>query len=189
MALRTIGVAIAIPDPWGAQLQEWRARFGDPMATTIPTHITLLPPTAVDDAALPDIEGHLRGIAEHERPFDLRLRGTATFRPVSPVVFVQLAKGISDCERLEAQVRSGPLTRKLAFYYHPHVTVAHDVPEEALDRAFEELSDFDASFSVWGFSLYEHGPDGVWRPQRDFVLGRPLPGPLPAGTPGHRRTA
>jgi len=32
---------------------------------------------------------------------------------------------------------------------------------------------------VWGFSLYEHGPDRVWRPQRDFPLGRPLPGPAP----------
>jgi hypothetical protein len=24
---------------------------------------------------------------------------------------------------------------------------------------------------VWGFSLYEHGLDGVWRPQDDFVFG------------------
>jgi hypothetical protein len=30
---------------------------------------------------------------------------------------------------------------------------------------------------VWGFSLYEHGSDGVWRPQRDFPLGQDLPGP------------
>ena len=26
-------------------------------------------------------------------------------------------------------------------------------------------------------SLYEHGPDEVWRPQRDFPLGQHLPGP------------
>ena len=62
------------------------------------------------------------------------------------------------------------------------MTVAHHVPEEALDRAYDELATYEARFSVWGFSLYEHGPDGVWRPQRDYVLGRELPGPgLPEG--------
>ncbi|WP_341351068.1 hypothetical protein [Nocardioides convexus] len=29
----------------------------------------------------------------------MHLRGTATFRPVSPVVFVSLAEGISQCEQ------------------------------------------------------------------------------------------
>ena len=37
------------------------------------------------------------------------LRGTATFLPVSPVVFVALAQGISACERLSDAIRTGPL--------------------------------------------------------------------------------
>lgn len=176
-ATRTIGVAIAIPEPWGAQLQRRREDFGDPLAHAIPTHVTLLPPMELPAEALVDVDYHLRWIAEREKPFDIHLRGTATFRPLSPVVFVQLARGIADCERLEGKVRSGPLHRRLNFHYHPHVTVAHHVPEEALDRAFEELSSYDARFSVWGFSLYEHGPDGLWRPQRDYAFGRGAPGP------------
>ena len=44
-----------------------------------------------------------------------------------------------------------------------------------LDAAFDDMADYDVRFQVWGFSLYEHGPDGVWRPQRDFPLGQPLP--------------
>jgi 2'-5' RNA ligase len=177
--LRTIGVAIAIPDPYGGELQAWREKFGDPLAAAIPTHVTLLPPTEVAPSDLPVIEVHLRRVAEVERPFEIHLRGTGTFRPVSPVVFVQLASGISDCERVESMVRSGPLGRELKFNYHPHVTVAHDLCDEQLDRAFDTLSDYEARFEVWGFSLYEHGPDGVWRPQRDFCFGRPLPGPDP----------
>ena len=176
---RVIGVALAIAEPYGTELQDWRERFGDPMARVIPTHVTLLPPITVDASLLPEIEEHLRAVAEDEEPFDIELRGTGTFRPVSPVVFVQLARGIGGCERLEGRVRSGPLARELPFPYHPHVTVAHDVPDEALDRAFAELADYTAQFSVWGFSLYEH-VDGVWRPQRDFPLGRELPGPVPA---------
>lgn len=169
--VRAIGVAIPIPDPHGALLQAKRASFGDPLATAIPTHITLLPPTEVAESALDAIEEHLREIARTEQPFPIRLRGSGTFRPVSPVVFVALAEGIGGCERVQARVLSGPLARPLPFPYHPHVTIAHHLPDDVLDKAFKELAAFSADFEVWGFSLYEHGLDGVWRPQRDFVFG------------------
>jgi 2'-5' RNA ligase len=176
---RVIGVAIPIPDPYGTELQRWRESFGDPLAASIPTHVTLLPPTPVRADGLDEIERHLRAIAVSERSFPIRLRGTATFRPVSPVVFIALADGIGACEQIERRVRSGPLTRELHFPYHPHVTVAHDLPDDILDRAFKELADYDARFLVWGFSLYEHGIDGVWRPQRDFPFGAGGAGPHP----------
>jgi 2'-5' RNA ligase len=176
---RDFGVAIGLPEPWTTELQHWRQRLGDPNAAGIPPHVTLLPPTALRPEQLPEVEEHLRRIAAAEAPFEMHLRGTGTFRPVSPVVFVTLAKGISDCERVEAQVRSGPLTRAVKFPYHPHVTVAHDLPEPALDRAFEGLATYEARFSVWGFTMFEQGPDRVWRPQRDFPFGAGgLPGPV-----------
>jgi hypothetical protein len=37
---------------------------------------------------------------------------------------------------------------------------------------------------VWGFSLYEHGPDGVWRPQRDYAFGQQAPEARRAHRPG-----
>ena len=168
---RTIGVAVSIPEPWGEQLRAHRASFGDPGASSIPTHVTLLPPTPVRLDADHLVEEHLTAVAATARPFDIHLRGTATFRPVSPVVFIQLVEGIGGCERLERAIRSGPLRRALQFYYHPHVTVAHHLPDEALDRAFRELADFECRFRVEEFHLYEHGADGVWRPQRAFEFG------------------
>lgn len=181
---RNIGVAIGIPEPYNRELQGWRDRLGDPNANRIVPHVTLLPPTEVDSDALPAIEEHLRSVAAEEEPFTIHLRGSATFLPVSPVVFVPLAQGIAGCERLEVKVRTGPLSRELRFPYHPHVTVAHDLPEEALDRAFEALSGYTATFLVRGFTLFEQGADATWRPQRDFVFGGGgLPGPVtePAG--------
>lgn len=166
----TIGVAIAIPEPWAVELQQHRASFGDPQAGAIPTHITLVPPTEVG-AALDDVEQHLAAVAVGRSPFRLRLRGTATFRPVSPVVFIAVSEGISACELLAGAARSGPLHQELAFPYHPHVTVAHHLDEDALDRAYDALADFDCSFDVVDFHLYVHGDDGVWRPSRTFVLG------------------
>lgn len=175
---RKIGVAVGIPEPYGAELQSWRERLGDPNALRIVPHVTLLPPTTVGSGALPEIEEHLRRVAARFRPFDIRLRGSATFLPVSPVVFVPLVQGIAECEQIEVQVRSGPLTRVLDYSYHPHVTVAHDLPDDALHRALGELSAYDARFEVWGFSLFEQGPDLHWRPQRDFAFSAGgLPGP------------
>jgi 2'-5' RNA ligase len=165
-----IGVAVAIPDPWGAELERWRASFGDPQAGAIPAHITLLPPTRVPEAELAPVEEHLARAAAAVAPFDVHLRGTGTFRPVSPVVFVALANGIAGCERLEAQVRSGSLERDLDFPYHPHVTVAHDLPDDVLDEAYDALGGFAARFEVGSFALYVHGADGVWHVRRTFAL-------------------
>ena len=185
MALRDFGVAFGIPEPWTSELQSWRERFGDPNASGIPPHVTLLPPTALPEEALPDVEEHLRQVAAAERPFSMHLHGTATFRPVSPVVFVPLAEGVSDCQRVQSKVRAGPLARPLSFAYHPHVTVAHDLDEQALDEAFRALEDYDACFTVWGFTLFEQDRQGIWRPQRDFPFGAAgLPGPLEPH--GHR---
>ena len=167
----TIGVSIPIPSPHGEFLQARRADFGDPAAWQIPAHITLLPPTEVDGDTLDTFHDHCEDVARRHRAFDVLLRGTGTFRPLSDVVFIQVAQGVSACESLERSLRSGPVLRQLDFYYHPHVTVAHNVHEDGLDRAFAELADYSVRFRVGEFHLYELGGDGVWRPTHDFRLG------------------
>ncbi|MFJ5776789.1 2'-5' RNA ligase family protein [Streptomyces sp. NPDC093094] len=173
MGTVTIGVSIAVPEPHGSQLQERRTGFGDAAAHGIPTHVTLLPPTELGAGELPAVESHLTLVAAAGRPFPMRLSGTGTFRPLSPVVFVKVVEGAEDCARLQSQVRDarGPVARDLQFPYHPHVTVAHGIDEAAMDRAFEELADYEATWSCTGFALYEQGPDGVWRKLRDYHFG------------------
>src|SRR4030081_1096212 len=97
--VRTIGVAVGIPEPWGSQLDEHRAASGDPLAALIPAHLTLLGPTEVDAAPAVSAksEGHLASVAASHAPFALHLRGTGTFRPVTQVVFVAVAAGITEC--------------------------------------------------------------------------------------------
>ena len=174
-AAHTIGVAIGVPEPYGAELTKWREDLGDPLALAIPPHVTLITPTDLDDLQLAEVVAHLEVVAAGQWPFEIQLRGTGSFRPVSPVVFVALAAGISDCERIESAVRSGPLAGPLKFNYHPHVTVAHDVPEDMLDRAYVELSEYQASFDVEAFELFERNADGVWRPEREFRLAAEAP--------------
>ena len=38
-----------------------------------------------------------------------------------------------------------------------------------------ELADFEAKFMVTGFTLFEHGRDGRWRPHREYSLGNGAP--------------
>ncbi|WP_206065140.1 2'-5' RNA ligase family protein [Nocardioides sp. JQ2195] len=166
--MSTIGVAIAIPEPWASQLQDYRTAIGDTTATRIPTHITLVPPTECDDLDL--VEEHLSGVAAQTTDFPVHLRGTGTFRPVSPVVFVGVVEGISACERLADAVRRGPLASELAFPYHPHVTIAHHLDDVALDRAFTELAGFECRFTAEEFHLYVHDDEIGWQVDRSFAL-------------------
>lgn len=166
----THGVAITVPEPHGSVLQHARERFGDPLARFIPPHVTLLPPTEIDAPALAAFEEHLEVVAGGHAPFQMTLSGTGTFRPLSPVVFVQVSSGISQCELLETAVRSGPVVRHLEFNYHPHVTVAHNLGEDQLDEAFEGLVDFRCTFEVTSFELFDQSDDGVWGPLSSFTL-------------------
>lgn len=168
-----IGVAVEVPAPFGQELQRARAAFNDPLARDIPPHVTLLGPTVVEPDEMGDVAEHLAAVGRQHEPFSVHLRGTGTFRPVSPVVFVQVVQGIAECEQLERSVRSGPLAQDLRFNYHPHVTVAHEVREPDLDRAFDDLAGFEARFVVERIQVFEHGDDGVWRVVRHIPLGPP----------------
>ena len=121
------------------------------------------------------VEEHLRSVARDERSFDIHLRGTGHLPP-------GVAGDLRRPRRRASPTASGSRRRCAAarstdavrFNYHPHVTVAHDVAEELLEQGYQALAGFDARFPVWGFSLFEQGPDGTWRPRSDFPFGREL---------------
>ncbi|MET7425616.1 2'-5' RNA ligase family protein [Dactylosporangium sp. NPDC005555] len=167
----TIGVAIDLPDPWGSELTAARLAAGDPAAAHVPAHVTLLGPTVVAAADLPAIDRHLTGVAARHSAFEVRLRGTGTFRPLTQVVFVAVAAGISECERLhEAVLGAAAIETSVPFPYHPHVTVAHNVAPEALDAVFADLAGYEAVFAVDGFALFEHDEGGRWRSHAKYRL-------------------
>lgn len=168
---RRIGISIEIPQPMAAELQGARRSFGDPLADAIPPHITVIGPTVIEQESFDQICDHIAHASSQVEPFNVHLRGSATFRPISPVVFIQVVDGIAQCEKLEQIMRNGPLEQETRFNYHPHVTIAHEVSDEALDQAFQKMAFYEASFKVNSIHLYEHGDDNVWRPILEFPLG------------------
>ena len=170
-AIGRIGVAIPVPPPFDAVISCQREAAGDPLAWTIPPHVTLVPPVDVAETVLPAVEDHLVDAVAGMEPFEIHLRGTGTFCPVSPVVFVALRSGVDEVAALEERVRCGVLGSERAFPFHPHVTLAHAVDQESLDRAGREMAAFEARFTVTCVRLYRYGDDGAWRPVADHPLG------------------
>ena len=180
-----IGVAIALPSHYAAQVRAVREAAGDPLAEVVPPHITLLPPTAVDVGSLEEVMRHLRNVATGTQPFDVHLDEVGTFLPVSPVVYLSLRSGAKECDSLQARVRDrrGPLARSLSFPFHPHVTLAHEVADEGLDVAARQGAGLVMDFTVTKLHLYRHltrsGCDeypgsGGWEVVAAFAFGGSL---------------
>ena len=192
-----IGVAIALPSHYAAQVRAVREAAGDPLAEVVPPHITLLPPTAVDVDALDEIMQHLRDVAAGTTPFKVRLDEVGTFRPVSPVVYLGLRSGAEECNLLQMRVRDrwGPLARSLSFPFHPHVTLAHEIAEDGLDTAARKGADLTMDFTVTKLHLYRHrsrpaghgdsqcpASEGGWDVVSAFAFGGSLAADASAGT-------
>jgi 2'-5' RNA ligase len=166
---RTLGVAIEIPAPYGPELDAIRMTYA-PGAVEMPAHVTILAPFDVDPEVMPSVIDHMTRVAAASQPFRLVLQGSGSFRPVSPVVFVAVADGIAGCEGLERRVRSGALGVESRFPYHPHVTIAHDVEPDVLDRAFDDLSGYRAAMQIDAMSLHEN-VEGTWQLVQSFPFG------------------
>jgi 2'-5' RNA ligase len=165
----SIGVILGFPPDIAEELQGWRASFGDPMASIIPAHITLVTTTMTQDWE--GTRRHVREIARRQEPFTVTIAGTGSFRPVSPVVFLNVEDGFGECVSLHRSLQSGPLESELPFAYHPHVTVAHDVAPESLDEAETALKDYRATFPVTSMGLYEHDDNGIWQLREELGFG------------------
>ncbi|MEC5181359.1 2'-5' RNA ligase family protein [Arthrobacter sp. CG_A4] len=165
----SIGVILGFPTRIAAELQRWRASFGDPLAGVVPAHITLVTTTMTRDWEA--TRSHVREVARRQEPFTVTIAGTGSFRPVSPVVFLNVEDGFGDCVSLHQQLQAGPLECELPFAYHPHVTVAHDVAPESLDEAETVLKDYRATFPVASMGLYEHDDNGIWQLREELDFG------------------
>ncbi len=166
-----IGVAIPVPLPLCEVLQRQRAASGDPLAWSVPPHVTLVPPLRVADGDMDRVAEHLAAAAAASAVFEIALHSTGTFRPVSPVVFARLVSGAAEVVGLEQRVRAGVLGTPRRFPFHPHVTLAQDVDDAALDAAGAALADFRAQFTAASIVLYRHEADGVWRSLAEYPLG------------------
>lgn len=173
----TVGATVAIPESWSGALQQARKDSGDPLSDTVPPHLTLLAPTTLAADRLEALVEHLALVAGSMDPFTITLHGVSSFLPISPVAFVPVIDGGKDLATLAARIRSGPVPLPQQFPFHPHVTVAHRVEVDGMERVCRSLMTFDATVPVDQFTLSICScpptcPAASWKPWHVFHLAK-----------------
>lgn len=164
----SVGVIITMPPDLADELGRWRSRYAKQDTIAVPAHITLVSGRALVRWA--DAAQHVREVARNTTPFKVSLRGTGTFLPVSPVVFLNLVDGVQECRDLHELLLEGPVEHLLDFGFYPHLTIAHDLDAETMTRAQIEMADFAADFEVASIGLYDYADDG-WVLREELSLG------------------
>ncbi|MCV9992992.1 2'-5' RNA ligase family protein [Paeniglutamicibacter sp. ZC-3] len=165
-----LGVVIEIPAPHDAALRTWLRRYGGVAAAAVAPHITLVSGSTTDwDSAVE----HVHKVAAQAEPFEVSLRGTGTFRPITPVVFLNVENGADSCSELHDALVDGPMRHEVAYGYHPHLTIAHEVEEAVMDLAQEELKGESLSFTVQRIGLFALDATGAWSLREELGLGGP----------------
>jgi 8-oxo-dGTP pyrophosphatase MutT (NUDIX family)/2'-5' RNA ligase len=151
-------------------VQAWRRALGDPAAERIEPHLTLVPPQTVTEHDLDGAAGLLERAAAEAVPFLVALDGAATFLPDSAVAYLVVREGGPALAQLDAAFRAPPLDRR-THPFHPHVTVAQDLPAGRIEAAARELAGFRAAFPVRELVLLREDGDKVWRPLTTVTVG------------------
>jgi 2'-5' RNA ligase len=133
--LNVFALVIYIPDPLGQFLDDLRRELApqcNPHA-----HVSVLPPRplAVEWQAA---AGQARALTERWAPFEIELAGLQIF-PVTNVIYIEIGAGAADLRRMHAAMNAGALEFQEPFLYHPHITLAQEIPHQEV-RAIYELA-------------------------------------------------
>jgi 2'-5' RNA ligase len=122
--LNVFALVIYIAEPLGGFLDDLRRELVphyNPHA-----HVSVLPPRPLP-IDWREASAQARSLTESWMPFDVELREIEIF-PVTNVVYVQVGGGAPELERMHRAMNTGPLGFKEPFPYHPHVTLAQEIP-------------------------------------------------------------
>jgi 2'-5' RNA ligase len=119
-------LVIYIPEPLGPFLDDLRREL-------VPTynphaHVSVLPPRPIHNGwqAASD---QARALTEGWAPFDVELTSVHVFQRTD-VIYLEIGNGASELYNLHAAMNSGPLTFDEPYAYHPHITLAQEIPHD-----------------------------------------------------------
>jgi 2'-5' RNA ligase len=161
-----------IPDPLGRFLDELRLRLVPDCKPH--AHVTILPPRPLcgepEEAA-----SEIRRLADDFSPFTVKLGNIAKF-PISDVIYIELASGKEDLKKMYKAMNCGPVSFCEAFSYHPHITLAQNLPPDQVGILFERAREawdscpHDRSFRVETLSFVQNTSVCRWIDLREFTL-------------------
>jgi 2'-5' RNA ligase len=134
--LNVFALVIYIPGPLGVFLDDLRRELVphyNPHA-----HVSVLPPRplAVDWALdWQTASAQVRSLAASWAPFEVELTCLDIFRPTE-VIYLEVGAGAQELRRMHEAVNTAALKFEDPFPYHPHITLAQEVPHERVPETF-----------------------------------------------------
>ncbi|HUE02133.1 MAG TPA: 2'-5' RNA ligase family protein [Bryobacteraceae bacterium] len=124
--LNVFALVMYIPGPLGKSLDDLRRKLVpgcNPHA-----HVSLLPPRPLA-VEWPVASQQVRAIMDHWAPFEVELTGIEIF-PETEVIYIEVGRGAAELCRMHAAMNAGTLEFRDPFPYHPHITLAQELPRE-----------------------------------------------------------
>lgn len=122
-----------LPEPLGGFLNDLRAELVP--GCRLQSHITVLPPRRL--AACPDrLIAELSKAVADAGAFEITLGDVQLFDSTR-VAYLGLASGRTDVERLYNSLRSGAFAFDDYFPFHPHLTIAQEIPAGDVDSLLQ----------------------------------------------------
>jgi 2'-5' RNA ligase len=131
--LNVFALVIYIPGPLGTFLDDLRRELVpdyNPHA-----HVSVLPPRplAVDWQVA---SAQVRALSENWAPFAIELTGIEIF-PSTDVIYLEVGAGAAELRQMHVAMNSGTLRFQDPFPYHPHITLAQELPAEKVASTTE----------------------------------------------------
>ncbi len=171
--LNVFALVIYIPEPLGSFLDELRRELVphyNPHA-----HVSVLPPRPLSvDWQIASAQ--VRSLAESWAPFDVELTNIAVF-PNTDVIYIEVGQGAAELRAMHTAMSSRALAYAEPFPYHPHITLAQELPAAGVTAARElavrRWQEFRGSrkFRADRAVFVQNAVDNVWLDLAEYPLG------------------
>jgi hypothetical protein len=161
-----------VPGPLGAFLDDLRRELApncNPHA-----HVSVLPPRPLA-VEWQTASQQAHDLMESWPAFEIELTGIRIF-PVTEVIYIELGAGAEELRQIHAAVSTGPLEFEEPFPYHPHVTLAQELPHERVAEtevlARRLWSEFggERRFLAGNAAFVQNTPAGCWIDLAEYSL-------------------
>jgi 2'-5' RNA ligase len=130
--INLFALVVYIPDPLARFLDELREEL---VPACLPrAHVTILPPRPVS-GDLGEVVEHARTLVTGFAPFDI-LAGDVAMFPSTDVIYIGIQQGEAELRELYRTLNRGPLAFQEPFPYHPHITLAQDLPADRVQQLY-----------------------------------------------------
>jgi 2'-5' RNA ligase len=131
--MNLFALVVYIPDPLARFLDDLREEL---VPACLPrAHVTILPPRTVSAAVGEAIE-HARTLVAGFAPFDI-VAGEVEMFPSTDVIYINIKQGESELREVNRALNRGPLFFQDPFPYHPHITLAQDLPPDRVKPLYD----------------------------------------------------